>query len=239
MLDFLRNFFDPLFDLLGFTLTSFHSLGAPWWLAIVMLTIVVRTLLFPLTIKQVKSMRNMQELKPNIDAIRTEHKEDSRKQQEELMKLYGERKVNPVGGCLPALVQLPIFLVLYYTIKEFETLESFRTGGLLWFQDLTVADHFHILPVLYVATMMAAQEISARHAAPEQRKLMRLLPLVFGVVLAVGGFPAGLFVYWVASNVISIGQNYLIYRNATPTESPGQNPEVIPDKDAHPTPKSL
>ncbi len=238
MLDFLRDFFDPLFDLLGFTLTSLHALGAPWWLAIVMLTIVARTLLFPLTIKQVKSMRNMQELKPDIDAIRTEHKEDPRKRQEELVKLYGERKVNPVGGCLPALVQLPIFLVLYYTIKEFETLDSFRTGGLLWFQDLTATDPLYILPVLYVVTMMASQEISARHAAPEQRKLMRFLPLVFGVVLAVGGFPAGLFVYWIASNSISFVQNYLIYRNATPTASLNQNPEVLQDKDTHPIPKT-
>lgn len=229
MLDFLRDLFDPLFDLLGFTLTGFHSLGAPWWLAVVMLTIVVRTLLFPLTIKQVKSMRRLQELKPEMDRIRAEHKEDPRKQQAEMMKLYGERKVNPLGGCLPVFVQLPIFLVLYYTIKEFEALESFRTGGLFWFQDLTAADPYYILPVLYIVTMMAAQEISARHAAPEQRQLMRLLPLVFGVVLAVGGFPAGLFVYWVASNVISIGQNYLIYRN-TPSPSATQNTAALPDR---------
>lgn len=229
MLDFLRDLFDPLFDLLGFTLTGFHSLGAPWWLAIVMLTIVVRTLLFPLTIKQVKSMRRLQELKPEMDRIRAEHKEDPRKQQEETMKLYGERKVNPLGGCLPVFVQLPIFLVLYYTIKEFESLESFRTGGLFWFQDLTAADPYYILPVLYIVTMMAAQEISARHAAPEQRQLMRLLPLVFGVVLAVGGFPAGLFVYWVASNVISVVQNYLIYRNA-PNSSAAQNTAALPNR---------
>jgi len=229
MLDFLRDFFDPLFDLLGFTLTEFHSLGAPWWLAIVMLTVVVRTLLFPLTIKQVKSMRRLQELKPEMDRIRAEHKEDPRKQQEETMKLYGERKVNPLGGCLPVFVQLPIFLVLYRTIKEFESLDSFRTGGLFWFQDLTAADPYYILPVLYIVTMMAAQEISARHAAPEQRQLMRLLPLVFGVVLAVGGFPAGLFVYWVASNIISVVQNYLIYRN-TPTPSTAQNTAALPNR---------
>lgn len=229
MLDFLRDLFDPLFDLLGFTLTGFHSLGAPWWLAIVMLTIVVRSLLFPLTIKQVKSMRRLQELKPEMDRIRAEYKEDPRKQQSEMMKLYGERKVNPLGGCLPVFVQLPIFLVLYYTIKEFEALESFRTGGLFWFQDLTAADPYYILPVLYIVTMMAAQEISARHAAPEQRQLMRLLPLVFGVVLAVGGFPAGLFVYWVASNIISVVQNYLIYRN-TPNSSAAQNTAALPNR---------
>jgi YidC/Oxa1 family membrane protein insertase len=194
-----------------------------------MLTIVVRTLLFPLTIKQVKSMRRVQELKPEMDRIRAEYKEDPRKQQQELMKLYGERQVNPLGGCLPVFVQLPIFLVLYYTIKEFEALESFRTGGLFWFQDLTAADPYYILPVLYIVTMMAAQEISARHAAPEQRQLMRLLPLVFGVVLAVGGFPAGLFVYWVASNIISVVQNYLIYRN-TPNSSAAQNTAALPNR---------
>lgn len=230
MLDFLRELFDPLFNLLGFTLTSFHSFGAPWWLAIVMLTIIVRTLLFPLTIKQVKSMRAMQGLKPEMDSIREKHKENPAEQQAALMRLYGERKVNPIGGCLPALVQLPIFLVLYYTIKEFENLSSFRTGGLLWFQDLTVADPYHILPVLYIVTMMAAQEFAARRAAPEQRRLMRMLPLVFGTVLAVGGFPAGLFVYWVASNTISIIQNYLIYRNAPTIPSTAKTPIALPDR---------
>ena len=230
MLDFLRNLFDPLFNLLGFTLTSFHSLGAPWWLAIVMLTIIVRTMLFPLTIKQVKSMRKMQELKPEMDKIRETHKKNPAEQQAALMQLYGERKVNPIGGCLPAMVQLPIFLVLYYTIKEFEHLASFRTGGLLWFQDLTVADPYHILPVLYIVTMMGAQEFAARRAAPEQRRLMRMLPLVFGMVLAVGGFPAGLFVYWLASNTISIVQNYLIYRNAPAMPSAGRTPAALPDR---------
>ena len=230
MLDFLRDLFDPLFDLLGFTLTSFHSYGAPWWLAIVKLTVVVRTLLFPLTIKQVKSMRAMQDLKPEIDSIREKHKENPTEQQAALLRLYGERKVNPVGGCLPAFVQLPIFLVLYYTIKEFEHLSSFRTGGLFWFGDLTAADPLHILPVLYIVTMMAAQEFAARRAAPEQRRLMRMLPLVFGIVLAVGGFPAGLFVYWVSSNTISIVQNYLIYRNAPETPSTARTSAALPDR---------
>src|SRR5215212_3358 len=141
MLDFLRNLLDPLFNLMGATLSTFHGWGAPWWLAIVMLTIVVRTLLFPITYRQVKSMRRMQDLKPDMDRIRAEYKDDVQKQ----------REVNPLGGCLPIFIQLPIFLVLYYTIRHFDTLESFRTGGLLWFQNLTQPDHLFILPVLYVA----------------------------------------------------------------------------------------
>ena len=209
MIDFLRTIFDPLFSLMAAMLSTFHGWGAPWWLSIMMLTIVVRTLLFPLTYRQVKSMRRMQELKPDMDRIRTEHKDDVHKQREEMTKLYQDRKVNPLGGCLPVIVQLPIFIVLYYTIRHFDTLESFRTGGLLWFTNLTQPDHLFILPALYVLTMMASQEITIRHTAPQQKQLMRFLPLVFGIVLA--RFPAGLFVYWITSNVITFAQNYVIY----------------------------
>ena len=209
MLDFLRNLLDPLFSLMGATLSTFHGWGAPWWLAIVMLTIVVRTLLFPLTYRQVRSMRRMQDLKPDMDRIRADYKDDVQKQREEMAKLYQERNVNPLGGCLPVFIQLPIFLVLYYTIRHFDKLESFRTGGLLWFTDLTQPDHLFILPVLYVLTMMASQELTIRNTAPQQAKLMRFLPIIFGFFLA--RFPSGLFVYWVTSNLITFCQNYVIY----------------------------
>jgi YidC/Oxa1 family membrane protein insertase len=176
MLDFLRNLLDPLFNLMGGTLSTFHGWGASWWLAIVMLTIIVRTLLFPITYRQVKSMRRMQDLKPDMDRIRAEYKDDVKKQREEMAKLYQERQVNPLGGCLPIFIQLPIFLVLYYTIRHFDTLESFRTGGLLWFQDLTQPDHLFLLPVLYVLTMMASQELTIRNTATQQKQVMRFLP---------------------------------------------------------------
>src|SRR5215210_6836147 len=209
MLDFLRNLLDPLFNLMGATLSTFHGWGAPWWLAIVMLTVVVRTLLFPITYRQVKSMRRLQDLKPDMDSIRAEYKDDVQKQREEIAKLYQERKVNPLGGCLPVLIRLPIFLVLYYTIRHFDTLESFRTGGLLWFQNLTQPDHLFILPVLYILTMMASQELTIRNTASQQKQLMRFLPIVFGIFLA--RFPSGLFVYWITSNCITFAQNYVIY----------------------------
>src|SRR5829696_7504788 len=128
-----------------------------------------------------------------------------------MVKLYKERKLHPLGGCLPLVIQLPIFLVLYYTIRHFDTLESFRTGGLFWFQDLTQPDHLFILPVLYVLTMMASQEITIRNTAPQQAQLMRMMPLVFGAFLAFSGFPSGLFVYWITSNLITFAQNYVIY----------------------------
>ena len=230
MLQFLRDLFDPLFNIMGFTLQTFHGWGAPWWLSIAMLTVVVRTFLFPLTIRQVKSMRKMQDLKPAMDELRKEHKDDPRMLQHEMMRLYRERGANPLGGCLPIFVQLPIFLVLYYTIREFDKLESFRTGGLLWFQDLTVYDPLYILPVLYIATMMVSQEIAMKNTAPEQKRIMRFLPLVFGIVLL--RFPAGLFVYWVTSNIISIVQNLLIYRNAPKPGAEAEVPEAA--EAAHP-----
>ncbi len=142
-------------------------------------------------------------------------------------------------------MQLPIFLVLYYTIKEFEGLESFTTGGLFWFQDLTAADPYFILPIFYVATMMAAQEVTIRRTDPQQKGFMRAMPLIFGLFLAFGGFPSGLFVYWVTSNTITLCQNLILYRDkprhtieAKPeTESrPSTLPSASPGDVASPTP---
>src|SRR3712207_5287147 len=109
--DFFERIFSPIVDVLGVVLLYFHeNIGAPWWLSIAMLTVVVRTLLFPLTVKQVRSMRAMQDLKPEMDRIRAQYRDNRQKQQEETMRLYQERKVNPLGGCLPILIQMPIFI---------------------------------------------------------------------------------------------------------------------------------
>lgn len=238
MLEFLRNLLDPLFSIMGASLSTFHGWGAPWWLAIVMLTVVVRTVLFPLTYRQVRSMRRMQDLKPDMDTIRADYKDNLQKQREEMAKLYQERNVNPLGGCLPIFIQLPIFLVLYYTIRHFDKLESFTTGGLLWFKDLTAPDHLFILPVLYVLTMMASQELTIRNTAPQQKQLMRFLPIVFGIFLA--RFPSGLFVYWVTSNLITFAQNFVIY-NVLPhktTDSAEEKLAVEPVMKTPPTTKT-
>ncbi len=210
MIDFLERVFSPLTNLLGSGLEFFHAQGAPWWLSIALLTIVVRTLLFPLTLKQVKSMRAMQDLKPEMDRLRSKYQDNRQKQQEELMKLYQERQVNPLGGCLPLLVQMPIFITMFYVIRGFDkTHPDFASGGILWFQNLTVADPYYILPVLSAVTMLAASEITAKNLEPQQRWMMRILPVVFTVFLL--AFPAGLFMYWITSNLVTLVQNYLIY----------------------------
>lgn len=226
-----QELFGPVITVLGTVLLFFHqNLGVEWWLSIAMLTAVVRTLLFPLTVKQVRNMRSMQDLKPEMDRVRAKYQSNREKQQEELMKLYRERGVNPLGGCLPILVQMPIFIGIFYLIRRFggvpgqqEPLyDSFRDGGILWFQDLSHRDPTLLLPIISAVTMLAATEITSKNAEPQQRWLMRLLPVVVTVFL--WKFPAGLFVYWITSNLVTFVQNYVIY-NYGPGRKPGKKAE--------------
>lgn len=230
--DFFQSIFSPIVAVLGQVLLFFHQdLGAPWWLSIAMLTIVLRTLLFPLTVKQVKSMRAMQDLRPEMDRIRAQYRDNRQRQQEELMKLYQERSINPLGGCLPILVQMPVFIGIFYVIRLFGGIpgqtppryESFTEGGILWFQDLSHMDPYFILPVLSALTMLAATEITAKNIDPQQRWLMRLLPI--GITVFLWSFPAGLFVYWITSNLVTLVQNYLIYNHG-----PGRKGAETDDK---------
>jgi len=218
--DFFGRIFFPLTNLLGGGLEFLNAHGIPWWLSIAILTVIVRSLLFPLTIRQVKSMRAMQDLKPEMDRIRAKYKDNRQKQQEELMKLYQERKINPFGSCLPLLVQMPIFIAMFYVIRGFaNTHESFTEGGILWFQDLSVQDPFYILPILSAVTMLAASEITSKNIDPQQRWLMRILPVVFTIFLLT--FPAGLFMYWITSNLVTLVQNYVIYNFGPGRRPPG------------------
>lgn len=227
----LENLFSPLTNMFGSALEFFHSLGAPWWASIVILTVIVRSVLFPLTVKQVKSMRAMQDLKPEMDKLRAKYKGNRQKQQEEITKLYQERKVNPLGGCLPLVVQMPIFITMFYVIRGFnQTHETFSSGGILWFKDLTVADPYYVLPVLSALTMLAASQITSQNIDPQQRWLMRILPVVFTLFLL--HFPAGLFMYWITSNLVTLGQNYLIYNHGPGQKSSSTEKEAASGESA-------
>ena len=224
--DFFQTLFSPVVNILGQVLLFFHqTVGAPWWLSIAMLTIVVRGLLFPLTVKQVKSMRAVQDLKPDMDKVRAQYQNNPQKQREEMAKLYQDRGVNPLGGCLPILIQMPIFIGIFYVIRLFggtpgrtePKYPSFVDGGILWFQDLSHQDPTYLLPIISAVTMLAATEITLKNVDPQQRWLMRLLPVGFTVFLL--SFPAGLFVYWITSNLVTLVQNYAIYHHG-----PGRRP---------------
>src|SRR5919107_1241294 len=219
IIEFLERVFAPLTSALGWALEYVHAQGAPWWLSIALLTIVVRTILFPLTIRQVKSMRAMQDLKPDMDRIRAQYRDNRQRQQEEIMKLYQEREVNPFGSCFPLVVQMPIFITMFYVIRSFgDTHPSFTNGGLLWFHDLSAMDPYFILPILSALTMLAASEITAKHVDPQQRWLMRIVPV--GITAFIYYFPAGLFMYWITSNLVTLVQNYLIYNHGPGKKSP-------------------
>jgi YidC/Oxa1 family membrane protein insertase len=223
ILNFFQALFSPVVDVFSTVLLYFHqNLGAPWWLSIVMLTVIVRSLLFPLTVKQVKSMRAMQDLKPEMDKVRAQYRDNVQRQREEMAKVYQERGVNPLGGCLPILVQMPIFIGIFYVIRHLggdpnakppipPEEPSFVTGGILWFQDLSQADPTYLLPIISAVTMLAATEITSKNIDPQQRWLMRLLPIGFTAFLLY--FPAGLFVYWITSNLVTLVQNYVIYNH--------------------------
>jgi YidC/Oxa1 family membrane protein insertase len=226
--DFFQNIFGPIVNILGAVLLYFHqNLGIAWWLSIVILTVIVRSLLFPLTVKQVKSMRAMQDLKPHMDRVRAQFKDNPQRQREEMAKLYQDQGVNPLGGCLPILVQMPVFIGMFYVIRKFggtpgrtpPEYESFTHGGILWFQDLAHADPYYILPIISALTMLAATEITIKNVDPQQRWLMRLLPVGFTAFLL--NFPAGLFMYWITSNLMTLGQNYVIYNHGPGRKRPG------------------
>lgn len=225
-----QSIFSPVVSVLGTVLEFFHGLGLEWWLSIAALTIVVRLLLFPLTVKQVRSMRAMQDLRPELDKIRGQYSNNRQRQQEEMMKLYQERSINPLGGCLPILVQMPIFIGIFYVIRQFGgygdvegTKPSFQDGGILWFTNLSEMDPYLILPVVSALTMLAATEITAKNLEPQQRWIMRILPI--GITFFLWSFPAGLFVYWITSNLVTFGQNYAIYNYG-----PGKKTAAAPSK---------
>jgi YidC/Oxa1 family membrane protein insertase len=231
--DFFANLFSPIVSVLGVVLLYFHqTLGAPWWLAIVLLTVIVRSLLFPLTVKQVRSMRAMQDLKPHMDRVRAQFKDNPQRQREEMAKVYQDQGVNPLGGCLPILVQMPIFIGIFYVIRQFggyslgdrtvpPQYPSFHEGGILWFQNLSIADPTYLLPIISAVTMLAATEITAKNIDPQQRWLMRLLPIGFTIFLL--NFPAGLFMYWITSNLVTLAQNFVIYNYGPGKKSPSDS----------------
>ncbi|MDP9424583.1 MAG: YidC/Oxa1 family membrane protein insertase [Actinomycetota bacterium] len=235
----LGRIFGPLTDLISGVLEFFHAFGAPWWLSVVLLTVLVRGALLPLTVRQVKNMRAMQSLRPAMDEIRARHKKEPRRQQEAMAELYREHKVNPLAGFVPLLIQMPIFIIMYRVIRVHEeTFPGFASGGLLWFADLTKADPYFVLPVLSASLMMASGRISARNVAPSQRRTMLLMPLVFTAFIF--RFPAGLFVYWITSNAFTLAQNFFIYRHepAAVAVPEGEGPKKAPAKSEGKTDKA-
>ena len=211
------NILQPLIDVANGVLKFFHdNVGLSWGLSIIALTVVTRTILIPLTYKQLKGMRALQALQPQIKEIQEKYKNDKQRQQQEMMRFYKENKVNPFASCIPLIAQLPVFITLFYTLRhelppDMGCAEAGHCAGFgaeFWFiNDLTAKAHgaeLITLIILYVGTQLVSGMVMSATADKSQRTMMFLLPLVF--VPFVLSFPAGLILYWITTNFWTIGQ---------------------------------
>jgi YidC/Oxa1 family membrane protein insertase len=227
-----QTLFTPIANLFYRVLNFFHSnLGIPWGWAIVLLTVVIRLILVPLTWKQIKSMRAMQALQPQLKALQVKYKNDRQTLNQKTMEFYSENKVNPFGSCLPLILQIPVFIGLFFMLKNAgltvakggvgSAVGAFvgpPTVGWLWIQDITKFSY--VLLVLYIATQFYASWQMAKTSAGQQKMIAIAMPVVVGLFMFLYRWPAGLFIYWVTSNLWTIGQQYAAEK-LVPVPTPG------------------
>jgi YidC/Oxa1 family membrane protein insertase len=222
----LANVLQPLIDVAQSILTFFHDdVGFSWGASIIALTVVVRLAILPLTFRQVQSMQGLQRLQPEMKKIQERYKDDRQRMNQEMMKLYQEHKVNPLGSCLPILLQLPFFIALFYLLQDdlrqdicgqtAKPCDEVIPGSadFLFIPDLTdqaTGAVLITLIVLYVGTQLVSGLVSTVTADPMQRRIMLMLPFIF--VIFIINFEAGLIVYWITTNTWTIGQQFLVRR---------------------------
>ena len=177
-----------------------------WGWAIVFLTIIIKLLFFKLSETSYKSMAKMKKLNPRMQALKERFGEDKKKYSEALMKMYKEEKVNPLGGCLPILIQIPVFIALYWVLIE--SVEMRHAPFVAWIKDLSSADPFYILPVAMGVSMYIQQKLNPAPVDATQQKIFLAMPFIFTFLFAT--FPSGLVLYWLTNNILSIGQQYVI-----------------------------
>ena len=204
MYDRLSFIIDPLRSLLEGIHNNLH---VSWAVSIILLTVIVRVILIPLTVKQFTSMRAMQKLQPKIKELQAKYKDDKQKLNEEMMKFYRENKVNPFGSCLPLIIQMPIFISLYYMLRTqpFEADNSF-----LWISNINEASQ--ALVIVYMATQLVSSLLLTTAVDKSQKMMMILMPLGIGVFFLFSNFPAGVLIYWVTTNIWTIGQQLVVKR---------------------------
>jgi len=192
----------PIYSLLNFL----HSYLGNWGFSIMGVTFCIKLLFFPLSAASYKSMANMRKLQPRLAQLKESYGDDRQRFNTEMMELYRKEKVNPMGGCLPIMVQIPVFISLYWVLIE--TVELRQAPFLLWVQDLSAQDPYFVLPVIMGITMFLQQRLNPAPVDPLQAKIMRMFPIVFTVFFLF--FPAGLVLYWVTNNTLSIIQQWFI-----------------------------
>ncbi|HEU4813237.1 MAG TPA: membrane protein insertase YidC [Xanthomonadaceae bacterium] len=191
---------------IAWLLAKLHLLTSNWGWAIVLLVLIIKLALYPLSAAQYKSAAKMRRFQPRVEQLKERYGDDKQKFQLALMELYKKEKINPVGGCLPVLVQIPVFLALYWVLLEsVELRQAAWIPG--WIDDLTAQDPYFILPLVNIAVMWATQKLTPTPGMdPMQRKMMQFMPLVFGVMMVF--FPAGLVLYWVTNGTLGLAQQW-------------------------------
>lgn len=239
MLAVFANVLQPLIDLTQVIMVWLHDnvTGGSWGWAIVGLTVVVRVVLLPLTLRQFKSMQALQRLQPQIKELQAKYKEDKQRLNQEMMKFYQENKVNPLGSCLPLVAQMPIFIALFYMLQDDLRREicdqTARSCGevisgsaeFLFIPDLTAKATGGVLVVLillYIGSQVFSSLLMTVSADKNQRRIMLALPLVF--VFFIINFPAGLIVYWITTNLWTIVQQFIVKRTVGPLRPPAAEP---------------
>lgn len=186
----------------------FHKLTGNWGWSIVLLTILIKLVFFKLSAKSYRSMAAMRKLTPKLASLKERYGDDKQKFNQAMMDLYRTEKINPLGGCLPILVQMPVFLAFYWVLVE--SVELRQADFILWINDLTAIDPYFVLPVLFGLTMWFQQKLNPMPQDPAQAMMMKVFPIVFTVFFAF--FPAGLVLYWFVNNILSIAQQWYITR---------------------------
>ena len=194
----------PLF----WCLSKLHGLTHNWGWSIILVTVFLKLVFYPLSAAGYRSMAKMKKVQPRLTAIRERYQDDKTRQNQAMMQLYKEEKINPLGGCLPIVIQIPVFLAFYYMLLE--SVEMRQAGFIFWLHDLSSPDPYYILPVLMGITMFIGQKLNPAPPDPIQAKVMSFLPLIFTVVFA--ALQSGLVLYYFVNNVLSICQQWLITR---------------------------
>ncbi len=189
-------------------LQAIHALVGNWGWAIVVLTILIKAVFFPLSAASYKSMAKMRTVTPRLMQLKERYADDKQRLNQEMMKLYQTEKINPLGGCLPILVQIPVFIALYWVLLG--AVEMRDAPWILWIRDLASPDPYFILPVIMMISMFIQTKLNPTPPDPIQAKVMMMMPLIFGVMFF--WFPAGLVLYWVVNNTLSIAQQWQITR---------------------------
>lgn len=195
----------PLFGVLN----KLHDLTSNWGWSIILVTILLKLLFFPLSAAGYKSMANMRRVQPRMMAIKDRYKDDKAKLNQAMMQIYKEEKINPLGGCFPILIQIPVFISLYWVLLE--SVEMRQATFIFWLQDLSGPDPYFVLPLVMGVTMFIQQKLNPAPMDPVQAKVMTILPVAFTIFFAF--FPSGLVLYWVVNNILSIAQQWQITRS--------------------------